>query len=760
MRTLLSQFCEEFEEAVRPLLEPLRHCAETLSEASSDLAAKQILPNLLDLRHQLQTLSEKVAGQQAYVLIFGPLKSGKSTLMNAVAAAYVSEVTCLPAYPCMVFVKHAENREFVVMRYNGKQDTFTDPAAMRMQVGRAHTELAGQIRRVEERGEEFDPTVHFTEAVRRIDVNLPAGALEKSSAVLVDTPGLYSRMKFGYDLMTREFRNTAACAIFVVKTDNLFLEQVFEEFGELLELFSRIFLVVNLDSTKKDLRPDGTLAPSLEREDPIRIIEAFENLAMSAPLKAAAEEGRLRIYPVDLMGAASQRLMQRSRGEGSPEPEEEREGARYGEADFDNFIHDLESYLNSTDYLVAFLGDSLRQAGCLSDELRQLFEHTAVQELGREMEDLESRRTRAHMQADVLGRLESHDWQQAFARVGEEMLAATRDRAQTTRTRSLHTLRGLMEGWFTDDSSLSTFLAERVRPLVAECQNDLAVALHQTLSERVGRGSAGLEIPPGIAGDLAAAEVRLGAIGRHSLIQTDATGGERPPAPRVDPQLIPVRKSFWDWILLRSQSTVRRRLFGPSDRPTNRIPRAAKVKRLGQPARQAILAAVEGELEASFPGILQKLADHVFGEYSEIVIRTLSEELHAKRDDLEQRLATIEERLREVTRISNHMAEMEAALTGASRTLEELGHTYGETDPALLNRPVDGEVEPEEAAPEAPAGPSPGATAEPSYEAPAASEELEEEDEDIEVIVITPPAASAPEPEPAPEPKRELTSDS
>ena len=34
-----------------------------------------------------------------YVMIFGPLKSGKSTLMNAIAAAYVSEVSSLPAYP-------------------------------------------------------------------------------------------------------------------------------------------------------------------------------------------------------------------------------------------------------------------------------------------------------------------------------------------------------------------------------------------------------------------------------------------------------------------------------------------------------------------------------------------------------------------------------------------------------------------------------------------------------------------------------------
>ncbi len=57
-------------------------------------------------------------------------------------------------------------------------------------------------------------------SVRRIDVKTPVPALREASTVLVDTPGLYSRMKFGYDLMTREFRDSAACAVFVVRSDN------------------------------------------------------------------------------------------------------------------------------------------------------------------------------------------------------------------------------------------------------------------------------------------------------------------------------------------------------------------------------------------------------------------------------------------------------------------------------------------------------------------------------------------------------------
>ena len=53
------------------------------------------------------------------MLLFGPLKSGKSTLMNAIAHEYVSEVSSLPAYPCMVFVSHGATRCFDVTRYSG-----------------------------------------------------------------------------------------------------------------------------------------------------------------------------------------------------------------------------------------------------------------------------------------------------------------------------------------------------------------------------------------------------------------------------------------------------------------------------------------------------------------------------------------------------------------------------------------------------------------------------------------------------------------
>ena len=435
MRTLLSQFCNSFDEVLRPLLDPLNESAEALLKAGPDMPGKAVRADLLDLQHQFEALVRKVSEQQAYVLLFGPLKSGKSTLMNGIARSYVSEVSSLPAYPCMVFVSHGETRSFDVTRYSGRSERFTDPTALHLFINRAHTELADRIRSAEEGGEVFDPALHYPEAIRRVDVRLPAEELAESGAVLVDTPGLYARMRFGYSQMTRDFRDAASCAIFVVKSDNLFLEQVFEEFEELLDLFSRIFLVVNLDSAKRDLAPDGRLVPSLEQEDPLRIIDAFENLAMSAPLKRAADEGRLRIYPVDLLRAASARLA----GDDAPE-------AIQGQIDFEAFQRDLSDYLNSTEYLVAFLGDSLRRAQTLLDEAGRLLGHPEVSKLENMVEDLEARRQDVNRRRQAIERLDSTDWAVVFGELTERLapiahfLRRTRDRARFSMAADLETL--------------------------------------------------------------------------------------------------------------------------------------------------------------------------------------------------------------------------------------------------------------------------------------------------------------------------------
>jgi hypothetical protein len=675
MKTLLSQFCEEFDGVVRPLLQPLTQAADTLNHVSDKTGVRSLLPIVLDVRHHLSTLADKVAEQQAYVLIFGPLKSGKSTLMNAISATYVSEVTTLPAYPCMVYVSHAEKVGFTVTRFNGQQEEFGDMASMRTLLEWAHNELADRIREVETRNEAFDPTEHIPQAIRRIDVKLPAKHLEESSAVLVDTPGLYSRMKFGYDRMTREFRNTASSAIFVVKTDNLFLEQVFDEFGDLLKLFSRIFLVVNIDSTKRDLLANGELGPSLECHDPDRIITAFENLAMTAPLKSALKDGRLKIYPVDLLRAASGRVKGTGeRADGGPE--------------FKAFQSDLTDYLNSTDYLVAFLGDSLKQAWGLLGELKNLCERDAVKELGEKVTRLEGERDRLEGMEQAVERLGACDWDSFFGALSEDLSSIARGRIEKLRDQTSHGLGDAMDAWFEGDSSYQSLLTDLAQPLLSRSRDDLTATARGVLETVASTDTAGAQIPEKIRQDLESLGVDLGALGKVCLKQIDPGSGMAQATLNVPTSKIPVKKGFLDYVCLRGQGSVRRRLFGPEDAPSQPVPRPVKLRRLGISGRDGLQDVLEQAFGEFFEGALDHLSTQVLKLYVGTLRMGIKTDLRKIKEGNALRKSSVERRLAELSRVSESLGGLSRVVADASVVLGSLSNRYGETDPSLLARPV------------------------------------------------------------------------
>ena len=691
MKTLLSQFCDEFGEVVGPLLGPLRTFSETLAAAASEgvvtsasgAAAPEYVAGFQDVRHRLEQLAEKVEGQQAYVLIFGPLKSGKSTLMNAISASYVSEVTALPAYPCMVFVGHADSQEFVVTRYNGDTQHFAASQSMRMQVNRDHAELADRIRREEAAGREFDPALHLPEAIRRIDVRVPAEELRQSGAVLVDTPGLYSRMKFGYDRMTREFRNTAACAIFVVKTDNLFLEQVFAEFTDLLELFSRVFLVVNLDTTKMDLRPDGTLQPSLERQDPVRIVQAFETLSMSSPIKTAIEEERLRIYPVDLLRAAATRLQSTARGEDG-------ESATQPDEDFRAFLDDLTEYLNSTDYLLAFLGDSLKQATSLAAEGKRLCNHSSVRALVRRRQDLDHERKAEEERLAIHARLDTVDWAPSFEALERELESGVQPRAETLRQDTLRKIDQAIGAWFETDAGLTALIDQDVLPALAAFQSDVALEVEATLKERSRDTSAGALVAESQDGDLAALRVRLGDFASEGLISVlprAAVQSERVP---VDLSEMPIRKTLLDWLLLRTQNKLRKKLLGEggATKIAERIPRAVKARRFGDAGRAHLEQQLHLALHDWFGQNRTRIANRVVTDYREGLVRALRERLDVLRAGSVDRLAEIERQLVRLTQVAGELDDLEATLDSTAANLTELSGRYAETDPDELVREI------------------------------------------------------------------------
>ena len=173
--------------------------------------------------------------------------------------------------------------------------------------------------------------------------------------------------------------------------------------------------------------------------------------------------GRLRLYPVDLLRAASARLA------GDSEPE-----ARQGLVDFEAFQQDLTDYLNSTEYLVAFLGDSLRRATCLLGEAQELAQHGQVAEIEETTAQLEEVRAEAGRRLTAAQRLQGVDWSQPFGDLAARVLPLLEERGRASASRIDPRIQQLIDGWFRSTTSLEALIQDELIPAFDGFQRELA----------------------------------------------------------------------------------------------------------------------------------------------------------------------------------------------------------------------------------------------------------------------------------------------
>ena len=656
-----------------------------------------------EVKHRLKSLIDKVEGQQAYLLIFGPLKSGKSTLMNAISGAYVSEVTSLPAYPCLVYVRHGEKSVIKLTRYNGRE-TNTDKVGMEVLIKDSHANLADRIRRAEEQGREFDPGLDYPEAIRRIDIGLAAKELNESGIVLVDTPGLYSRMKFGYDLMTREFRNSAACAVFVVKTDNLFLEQVFQEFNDLLGLFSRVFLVVNIDSSKRDLRPDGSLQPSLESQSPQKIIDAFQSLTMSAALRKASQEGRLKIYPIDLLNAASRHLQtgsadeqdavheeaedekqaetgdfQASAGESSDVPTQEEPPIQPLQSerpnDFSAFLEDLTEYLNSSDYLFDLMNDSFRQGDDLRDEMSRHCSADSVVRFREQQRRLQAEAEEVDQQLLAVKKLAQFDWEEAFEDTHADARREASRFAEEIREELQKSMLAGIDDWFETDDCLADLVGKTWQRRMEQLQKQIGEKTASLVRNTLDTSSGGARPSPEFVIALDRARLSLHDVYHRSVQSFNASAapaGEC--AIQLDAESIPVNRTFWDRILFRSRAKVRRRLLGTNN--ANALAPQKKRKRLLPEGKAALEKCVKTHLKSILPRVPARSSKDFLQTYIQQFKKNFASLLQSRKAELDAAKQNLEARIQANERISKTFENLDAAISELENEMTLLRHKF------------------------------------------------------------------------------------
>lgn len=640
MKTEIRDFCSSLAKTLNPFRQTIDRALPDLFRAGEEFDLNDLVNGLKDDREELAKVLEQVESEEAYLLIFGPLKSGKSTLMNAISGSYVSEVSSLPAYPCLVYVRHSDTPTFSLSRFDGTTTSYPDNSTLQQVVRDSHTDLAKAIKRTEDAGETFDPETHHPEAIRRVDIGLTATELDQGAAVLVDTPGLYAKMKFGYDRMTREFRDRAACALFVVKADNLFLEPVFDEFNELLSNFSRIFLVVNIDHSKKDLEPDGRLRPSLESTDPDQIVEAFRSLAINTTIRKAFEEGRLQVYPIDLLHSAQKILSKDkpSTGEADGGPGHER---------FQALNDDLEAYLNGSDYVGEFKADTLRRIDRAEGGLETRLGAASSERFKELKQAVEARLTQAEEKIAAVDILREIDWNNAFSEAMDEHDAVLKNDTGRYLDRLTGRVSEVIDAWFESDESLLQLEKDRLEPLFERETETIMGDSRQRMKTLLSAPNAGARFSPDEVGALLCLDIDLNSSlgGELSTIEA-GTSAHGETSVKIPPNNIPVKRVFADFLMLRSKGRVRKSVFGKADAPAKRIPVAVKEKRIGSQGRQFISDYLKDQLIASlverpreaglqylktFVDRFQQLLDELLEQHREVALSDVEAARRAKR---------------------------------------------------------------------------------------------------------------------------------
>jgi hypothetical protein len=678
----LALFAQDFQRALAPLAAALAAVAQGLRSSRCELPfdADELQDSCSVLERELAALLERVAKERATVFVFGPAKAGKSTLLDALAGANVSEVSILPSHPCVARVRHAASESARLQRFDGSAEDFADSAALTLVLQRAHHELAARVRETLAVGEVFDPARQLQRAVRRIEREQPAELLERGALELVECPPIHAPLFPSYAEMTLGEPDHARAAVFVVRAAQLCDDAVFDGIEELLAAFERLILVVNLDERARELSRAGELASSPEREDPARLITAFEELSTCAPLARAVQSGRVPVLALDLLEAA------RARRHGAEEGPSPRPRAR-----LQDLLQELSRVLDVHDAFRALQTSALRRAKDLGAEARELSERPGLGELCARRDAAEGERAALETVQHALARLGSRErvqWQRAELFEGLRVRLAERGalRARELAQELDAPIGRALEDWFSSEGSLATLIDSGLEPRLAAARGELARHLERILQRQEEQALATdpAAIPVAVRTELGEARLSLAALFAQGV--EGARVGPPPAGLRpLDVQAIPVRPMLAQRLARRDSDAVRRGCFGPPEAPTSPLTSAEKARRLGAEARAAMQrsagerarAILAEEAGRAAHVLVEALLTGFLGELERTVARE-----HAR---LAAPLGSLAARLAELTRLADALAALPPACARAESALAALaerGRSAGMLVPA------------------------------------------------------------------------------
>ncbi len=680
IQTQLGRFADDYERHLRPLGNALGPVLELLASDQDELLRHELLGPLTQATDQVRALLDDVDARRSNLLVFGPQKSGKSTLINALSADYVTRVTTQPSYPCIARLTHSATWSATLSAYLDRREVFADPVSTRVHLQRNQDQLWASMRDAERHGEVFHPERHHPSAVRRIDLALPARTLIGSGLALAEMPGVHGRMPFTYGELAAEFDGEGSCALFVVRSDNPFPALVFEGFEQLLARFSKVFLILNLDSTKRDLGPDGKLVPASHPQDTLPIAKVFEQEALGSALQSAADEGRLRVYPIDLLREASARL-QRAGGEPA---EEERAAspAPQAESSFELLLEDVRAYLDRDEGTVLYLGDSLRRARALTSRVTGFSRAPSILHLTQRLEHATERHGNQRRRAEALEHLQrisssEWEWESAFDHLLESLEGALQRRAEELNLAAERKVHDLLEAWFDSGDSLESLEKDGLLPLFSACRKHLSVLARERLTELLERPEAIERLQDSIREDVAAAELDLRSHAVSAVGRVEPVGQlERPQVPSLWPSLAP-RTRLGNLLLLRGAHGVRKRLLGPEEAPRLPLSREQKSRSFKTSTRGLLQETIARSFQECSLACARKAANRVFREFASILCQDLAPLLSQEGRRLAGAVTRGRKEVESLARLREALDGLQNAATETEVRLRELALEHG-----------------------------------------------------------------------------------
>lgn len=664
----LALFARDFERALAPVRQALETAAARLAPARDELSGGEGLAGTLGgLASELAGLAERVASERATVFVFGPPKAGKSTLLDALAGARVSEVSILPGYPGVLRARHGGAPRATLQAFDGSTRSLEDPGALRLVLQRAHAELVARVRAVRAGGEPFDAARHLPEALRRVERTLAAPQLASGALELVECPSIHGPLFPSYAETMIGEPDHARAGVFVVRAAQLADDAVFDGIEELLSAFDPLILVVNLDERGRELSAAGELAPSPEREDPARLIAAFEELSICEPLARAVRSGRVPVLALDLLDAARARLHGAEEGPSAP-------GRTH--ARFTDLARELASVLDSHEVFRALVASATRRALELADELREEAETPLLATLARERAALARERAALEAVCGALERLgarprEAWESEELLDHLRARLVARIAEEAGSLATALEASLARAVEDWFADGTSLQELLAVGLGPRIEAARVQLVHVGERVLRDERKDAAAARPLSAEVRGELDAARLVLAELTARAAEATRVRL-EAPAFRAVDVEAIPVRPRLGQRLTLRGASDVRRALLGPPEAPERPLASAEKARRLGPEARAVLVRSATERARTILAEEGRRLAAELFQGFVAAFLRELETRVAAETARHAGPLAELGARLAERAALEESLAALAPACGRAAHALEEL----------------------------------------------------------------------------------------